>query len=294
MHCVEAEGNDGENTPAADNSRYRTRSTRSLNASSNVQQSAISEKAPIRQHKTADGRKRDHVESEDELSTGPAKFPKTREYSAAEMLDNWETVLIDLSCRINPEAVRNLLDTGRSEIKQQRSRIAQLAALLKQEREVHRGIEKHQLEKYAALEEEFRAQKVQMVSILTANVEAFGGKVSDDTIIREWKQLCYNVQNMVCRYQTNACSPGTSADRILTMHEIISRRNLWSVIYHHCFSGRMEHWYETIGQSLAHRICEIIRYLPSCLSHQGTIEITKLILFLFPNKILVLLRAVNI
>ncbi|PON21804.1 hypothetical protein TGAM01_v209391 [Trichoderma gamsii] len=191
MHHAEAEGGDDDNT-LANNSRAMTRSTRSLrssHASVHGQGSAVSEQVPVRQHETAGSRKRNRFESEDEL-TGPAKHPRTRTYSATEV-ENWETVFIGIASRLDPEAVRTLLDDSKSQIKRQRSRIAQLRALIQQERDVHQGFEENQKERYAALEKDFRAHKNKMASILTANVEAFGPKISDDTIVGEWKQLCY-------------------------------------------------------------------------------------------------------
>lgn len=256
MHHVEAEGSDDGNTLA--NSRVMTRSTRSLRSShafAHGQVSAISEQLPVGQYETAESRKRNHVESEDEL-TGSAKHPRTRTYSATEV-ENWETVFIGIASRLEPEAVRALLDNSRSQIKRQRSKIAHLVAIIQQEREIHEGFEKHQKENYAALEKKFRAHKNKMASILTANVEAFGPKVSDDTIVGEWKQLHYKVQNIVCSYLTNTSPPGTSADCMFPMRDILFRRQLWVIICFHCFSGRMEHCYGGIGQSLALRIDQI-------------------------------------
>lgn len=257
MHHVEAVGSDDGNS-VVDNSRTMARSARVLRnspASTHGQGSAISEQVPVRQHETAQSRKRNHVESEDEL-TGSAKHSRIQAYPATEV-ESWETVFIRIACRLDPEAVRTLLDDSRSEIKRQRSRIAHLVALVQQEREVHQGFEENQKAKYAALEKNFRALKIKMASILTANVEAFGPKVSDDTIIGEWNQLYYKVQNIGCSYLTNTSPPGTSPDRLLIMRGIISRCQIWATICLHCFSGSTEHWYGRIGQSLAREIDQI-------------------------------------
>lgn len=142
MHHAEAEGGDDDNT-LANNSRAMTRSTlslRSSHASVHGQGSTVSEQVLVRQHENAESRKRNHVESEDEL-TGPTKHHRTRTYSATEV-ENWETVFIGIASRLDPEAVRSLLDGGRSEIRRQRSRTARLRALLQQERDVHQGLEK--------------------------------------------------------------------------------------------------------------------------------------------------------
>jgi hypothetical protein len=265
MHHSELEGSDDGNT-SVNNSQIVTRSAyslRSSHASAHDQSSAISEQVPVRQHETEDSRKRNRVESEDELAAS-AKHPRTRAYSAT-AVENWETVLIEESSRINPEAVRSLLDTGRCEIKRQRGQIIHLTAMLKQEREVHQGFEKHQIQKYAALEKDFRALKIKMASILTANVEAFGPKISDETIIREWKQLYYKIQNIVCSYIVNPSATGTSAHRMFPMRDIISRRLLWVIICFYCFSGNMEHCYGRIGQSLYSAV--------KSLSHDGKLLI---------------------
>lgn len=257
MHHVETEGSDNDNT-LANNSRVliqEARSSENSHGYAPTEDPTISEQMPVRQRQTTDNRKRNHAESEDELA-GSAKHPRTRTYSATEV-ENWETVLIEESSHIKPKIVRGLLDAGKSEIKRQRSRIAYLKAVFQQEREIHQGFEKHQNEKYAALEKDFRAHKIKMASILTASVEAFGPKVSDDTIIREWKQLYNKVQNIVCNYLTNASPLGTSADCMLPVRDITARRNLWVIIYFHCFTGLTEHWYERIGQTLAHRIDQI-------------------------------------
>lgn len=261
MRLIEAESAEDGNA-LANNSRVLTRSTPSLgssHASAHNQRSAILEQVPVRQHETAESRKRNHVESEDEL-IGSAKHPRTRAYSATEV-ESWETVFIGIASRLDPDAVRTLLDDSRFKIKRQRSRIARLVALIQQEREVHQGFEENQKEKYAALEKEFRTLKNKMASILTANVEVFGPKVSDDTIIREWNQLYYKVQNIACNYLTNTSHSESPADCMLSTRDIISRRQLWVIICFHCFSGRTEHWYGRIGQSLAHRIDQIGTHL---------------------------------
>ncbi|KAL7927678.1 hypothetical protein ACQKWADRAFT_325166 [Trichoderma austrokoningii] len=104
-----------------------------------------------------------------------------------------------------------------------------------------------------------------MACILTANVEAFSLKVSDDTIAGEWHQLYYKVQNVVSNYLTNASPSGAATDRTTSMSDISVRRRLWGLIHFHCFSGHMGHWYETIGQILARRIDQIDpQTLPSC------------------------------
>lgn len=120
-----------------------------------------------------------------------------------------------------------------------------------------KGLRKNQKEKYEALEKDFRAHKNKMASILTANVEAFGPKISDGTIVGEWKQLYHKVQNLVSSYLTDTSSPKTSTDCMFPMRPILFRRQLWVLLCFHCFSGRMEHWYGGIGQSLARRIDQI-------------------------------------
>lgn len=222
---------------------------------------------PIHQLQTAESRKRIHAESEDDLAA-PAKHPRTRTFSAAEV-ENWETVLIEEFSRIDPETVRSLLDSSKSESRRQRGRIAQLTAQVIKEREVHKGFEKHQNEKYAALEKEYRALKRKMAEILTANVEAFGLKVSDETIIGEWHQLYFKVQNLISNYSTNASPSRASTNRMIFMSDIISRRQLWTIICFHCFSGLTGHRYEGIGQMLAHDINQIGNQLFNCLSRDG-------------------------
>lgn len=228
-------------------------------ACAQTQDLAASEQIPVRQRPTADSRKRHHAESEDELA-GSAKHPRTRTYSATEA-EGWETALIEESSRTSPETIRGLLSAGSSEMKRQRSRIAHLQAVIKQEKEIHQEFEKVQSEKYATLEKKFRAHKFEMASMLTANAEAFGPKVSDDTVTREWNQLCCNVQNIVSNYLTNTSHCGTSDDGMFPMRDIIARRQLWAIICLYCFTGLTEHWYDKIGQTLAYRISQIGTHL---------------------------------
>ncbi|KAL6908480.1 hypothetical protein GGI43DRAFT_429465 [Trichoderma evansii] len=253
----EADDNDYGNT-LPNNSQLTTQGARALQNSyvyAQTQGLAISEQIPFRQRRTIDNRKRNHAESEDELA-GSTKHPRTRTYSATEA-ENWDTVLIEESSRTSPETVRGLLNASSSEIKRQRSRIGYLVAVIKQEREIHREFEKVQSGKYAALEKDFKALKFKMATILTANVEAFGTKVSDDTISGAWNQLCCNVQNIVSNYLTSASHSGISTNGMLPMRDILARRQLWVIICFHCFKGLTEHWYEKIGQLLAQRIDQI-------------------------------------
>lgn len=208
---------------------------------------------PISQHQTAENRKRSHVESEDEL-TESENHLRTRKYSITDA-GSWKATLIEQI----PKAIRNLLDTSESDMNQQRSRIGHLEAVIQQEKENHQRREKSQNERYAALEKAFTALKAKMASILMANIQDFSTKLSDETIIREWTQLGYNVRNIVSNYLTKPLQSGASADDVLHMRDSNARSDLWEIIYVCCFGGLAEYSDEEIGQTLARHISRIGR-----------------------------------
>lgn len=213
----------------------------------------------VDQHQTTKSRKRNHIKSEDELAQS-AKHPRTRTYSETD-IENWESVMIEELSSIHPKAIRSLLNASKSTIKQQRSRMKQMEATIQRDKMTHEQKERSQNERYAALEKDFTALKAEMASILVANVEYFGPKVSDDTIIGEWAQLGYNVRNIVSNYLTKTLKAKTTDNAMLQLRDTNTRSRLWETIFFHCFGGFAECSKDEIGRILAHHIAWIGNWL---------------------------------
>lgn len=233
------------------------------------QERARSKEAAVSRWRIPKNRKRRRIEDEDELAE-PAHYTKTPMPTS---IVTWQVDMLAEMAKHNPDFIHDLLNTADVESTKQRDKINTLESAIIHEREKHEEKEQLHNEKYKSLEERFAKLRIQAASALRGESEDTDiAKVSDETIVREWSELSYNIKNFVSDQFTEKPQDETGIlqkimnwpyawpmipiDEISGLRKSILRRGLWFMIHHHIFSKYGKNWCGNISQALAHHIAK--------------------------------------
>lgn len=233
---------------------------------SNDQELANARLVVISQPPAPGTRKRNRVkdEEEDELAM-PARYSRMRT-SAMPGAENWEAFALYQLAQRDPQVVCDLLDSNRAEIKRQRVKIKSLETEISREKKSHE-------EQRSKLTKKMKTLRIENQNLLLQNREDFGTKkASDDTIKSMLWQLSYKIKNIVSNYFTEWPQAETMStndigfdgfaqselfDQIPAVRDSIKRRQLWSAIFYHIFSGNSRYSLGNIGGPIARLIADL-------------------------------------